>query len=134
MGYYHEWNWRYTIGGFGESGINWCWNNEIGVLFWQIVKKHFTRTWTLWSLLCIVLWYYSAHSKIDYRNVNAWAALVHTSTGTAPLLFACVCVKIFWLFVQKGKVTLVTFKNIFDNQYYVQNNLFTHIKLGLSEN
>ncbi len=22
---------------------NWCWNNEMGVLFWQIVKNYFTR-------------------------------------------------------------------------------------------
>ncbi len=46
----------------------------------------------------IVLWYHSAHSKIDYRNIIAWAALVHTSIGTAPLVLR-VC-NFFWLFVQ----------------------------------
>ncbi len=69
---------------------NWWWNNEMGVLFWQIVKNHFTRTRKLYRFLSEVL-YFTVVSLYTLLNryiekISAWAALVHSSMGAAQLV------------------------------------------------
>ncbi len=82
---------------------NWWWNNEMGILFWHIVKSHFdmhVNSMEPCRMYCILLSYLHETAQSIYRKISAWAASVHSSMGTAPLVLH-VC-KIFDCLSKKG--------------------------------
>ena len=88
-------NWD-TLGGVGESGIKI--NSEI--MKWESFSDKLSKTVLhareVYGALSEVLYFTevsSWNSSIDYRKISAWAALVHSSIGIAPLVLR-VC-KIF---------------------------------------
>ena len=85
----HKWEsimnlFEYIYKIFGRMLRKWhqnlCWNNEMGALFWQMVKNHFTHTQRLRSLVGSTLlyrWITMHTAKSINQSVSAWC-IVHS--------------------------------------------------------